>query len=26
VNRGSAVGKFTGWRPHMPVTTWSVIK
>ena len=26
VNRGSAVGKFTGWRPHMPVTTWSVTK
>ncbi|NKE60048.1 precorrin-6y C5,15-methyltransferase (decarboxylating) subunit CbiE [Lentzea sp. PSKA42] len=26
VNRGSAVGGFTGWRPHMPVTTWSVIK
>ncbi|ANZ39035.1 precorrin-6Y methyltransferase [Lentzea guizhouensis] len=26
VNRGSAVGGFTGWRPHMPVTTWSVTK
>lgn len=26
VNRGSSVGKFTGWRPHMPVTTWSVTK
>jgi precorrin-6B C5,15-methyltransferase / cobalt-precorrin-6B C5,C15-methyltransferase len=26
VNRGSPVGKFTGWRPHMPVTTWSVTK
>jgi precorrin-6Y C5,15-methyltransferase (decarboxylating) len=26
VNRGSAVGGFTGWRPHMPVTTWSVLK
>lgn len=26
VNRGSAVGGFTGWRPHMPVTTWSVSK
>ncbi|KJK38514.1 precorrin-6Y methyltransferase [Lentzea aerocolonigenes] len=26
VNRGSSVGKFTGWRPHMPVTTWSVVK
>ena len=24
VNRGSSVGRFTGWRPHMPVTTWSV--
>jgi precorrin-6B C5,15-methyltransferase / cobalt-precorrin-6B C5,C15-methyltransferase len=26
VSRGSAVGGFTGWRPHMPVTTWSVTK
>ncbi|GGM92444.1 precorrin-6Y C5,15-methyltransferase [Lentzea pudingi] len=26
VNRGSPVGKFTAWRPHMPVTTWSVTK
>ncbi|MDX8033227.1 precorrin-6y C5,15-methyltransferase (decarboxylating) subunit CbiE [Lentzea sp. BCCO 10_0856] len=26
VNRGSPVGKFTGWRPHLPVTTWSVTK
>ncbi|HUQ58879.1 precorrin-6y C5,15-methyltransferase (decarboxylating) subunit CbiE [Lentzea sp.] len=26
VNRGSAVGGFTGWRPHMPVTTWSVTR
>ncbi|SDG47106.1 precorrin-6Y C5,15-methyltransferase (decarboxylating) [Lentzea fradiae] len=26
VNRGSSVGRFTGWRPHMPVTTWSVTK
>ncbi|HEY9264547.1 MAG TPA: precorrin-6y C5,15-methyltransferase (decarboxylating) subunit CbiE [Mycobacterium sp.] len=24
--RGDAVGAFTGWRPGMPVTQWSVIK
>ncbi|WNV89142.1 precorrin-6y C5,15-methyltransferase (decarboxylating) subunit CbiE [Umezawaea sp. Da 62-37] len=26
INRGSPVGTFTGWRPHMPVTTWAVTK
>ncbi|MCS7481234.1 precorrin-6y C5,15-methyltransferase (decarboxylating) subunit CbiE [Umezawaea endophytica] len=26
INRGSPVGGFTGWRPHMPVTTWAVTK
>ena len=26
VSRGSPVGGFTGWRPMMPVTTWSVVK
>lgn len=26
VNRGSAVGGFTGWRPLMPVTIWAVTK
>jgi precorrin-6Y C5,15-methyltransferase (decarboxylating) len=26
VNRGSPVGGFTGWRPHMPVTMWAVTK
>jgi precorrin-6Y C5,15-methyltransferase (decarboxylating) len=26
INRGSPIGGFTGWRPHMPVTTWAVTK
>lgn len=26
INRGSPVGGFTGWRPHLPVTTWAVTK
>jgi precorrin-6Y C5,15-methyltransferase (decarboxylating) len=26
ISRGSPVGGFTGWRPMMPVTTWSVTK
>ena len=26
VSRGEAVGPFTGWRPLMPVTQWSVVK
>ncbi len=26
ITRGSPVGGFTGWRPHMPVTTWAVTK
>ncbi|NUT92960.1 MAG: precorrin-6y C5,15-methyltransferase (decarboxylating) subunit CbiE [Saccharothrix sp.] len=26
VSRDTRVGGFTGWRPHMPVTTWSVTK
>ncbi|GGP71765.1 precorrin-6y C5,15-methyltransferase (decarboxylating) subunit CbiE [Saccharothrix coeruleofusca] len=26
VSRGAPVGGFTGWRPHMPVTTWAVTK
>lgn len=26
VHRASAVGGLTGWRPHMPVTQWSLIR
>ncbi|MBW4716962.1 precorrin-6y C5,15-methyltransferase (decarboxylating) subunit CbiE [Saccharothrix obliqua] len=26
VHRDTEIGGFTGWRPHMPVTTWSVTK
>jgi precorrin-6Y C5,15-methyltransferase (decarboxylating) len=26
VSRAAPVGGFTGWRPQMPVTTWSVVK
>jgi precorrin-6Y C5,15-methyltransferase (decarboxylating) len=26
VQRASAVGTMTGWRPAMPVTIWSVVK
>ncbi|WP_433271881.1 precorrin-6y C5,15-methyltransferase (decarboxylating) subunit CbiE [Actinosynnema sp. CS-041913] len=26
VSRDTPVGGFTGWRPHMPVTTWAVTK
>ena len=26
INRASPVGGFTGWRPMMPVTIWSMIK
>jgi precorrin-6B C5,15-methyltransferase / cobalt-precorrin-6B C5,C15-methyltransferase len=26
VSRSSPVGRFTGWRPAMPVTIWSVVK
>lgn len=26
INRASPVGGFTGWRPMMPVTIWSVVK
>ncbi|XVV06363.1 precorrin-6y C5,15-methyltransferase (decarboxylating) subunit CbiE [Actinosynnema sp. CA-248983] len=26
VSRDTRVGGFTGWRPHMPVTTWAVTK
>ena len=26
VTREAPVGGFTGWRPAMPVTTWSVVK
>jgi precorrin-6Y C5,15-methyltransferase (decarboxylating) len=26
ISRGAALGGFTGWRPLMPVTTWTVTK
>ena len=26
VNRAEPVGAYRGWRPHMPVTQWSLIK
>lgn len=26
VQRAEPVGRYTGWRPHMPVTQWSLVK
>ena len=26
ISRAAAVGPYHGWKPHMPVTQWSVIK